>query len=98
VAALSEKRLNDAELNRIRNDLPRFAREWDARLFASVARRVSELRPDIDLYAELEAADSESSEDLLTRLAERPDPIEKLGVAEDAEAILAAETADGGPS
>jgi len=75
-AELREKRLNDAELDRILADITRFALEWEPRTFAATARKVAELRPDIDLFEALRGADAGLHEALTADLANRPDPVE----------------------
>jgi hypothetical protein len=77
IEALSEKAINAEELSRIRDDLPRFARRWDPRLFLATARRVKALLPNVDLFEELDGQDSATSEWLRQRLAERPEIIER---------------------
>jgi hypothetical protein len=76
---LIAKELNTVELGRIRGDIVTFAREWEPRTFAATARKVAELRPDIDLYEDLRRADPVEHEELLTALAQRP-----LGVEDSA--------------
>ena len=77
---LIAKEVNEEELGRIRADIVSFALEWEARTFAATARKVAEYRPDVDLYAELEAADPEVHADLMAELADRP-----LGVGDEDE-------------
>lgn len=76
---LVAKELNMVELGRIRGDIVMFAREWEPRTFAATARKVAELRQDIDLYEDLRHADPAEYEELLSALAERP-----LGVEDSA--------------
>jgi hypothetical protein len=74
---LTEKRLNDVELQRILDNLPAFALDWEPRTFAATARKIAELRPDIDLYERLRNEEAATYADLVSRLAERPPPIEE---------------------
>lgn len=76
---LVAKQLNMIELDRIRRDIVTFAREWEPRTFAATARKVAELRPDINFYEDLRRADSAEYEELQAALAERP-----LGVEDSA--------------
>lgn len=69
---LIAKDVNEEELGRIRADIVTFALEWEARTFAATARKVAEYRPDVDLFAELEAVDPEVHADLMAELADRP--------------------------
>ena len=64
--------VNDDELQRIVSDLPTFAREWDARTFAATARKIAEVRPQLNLFARLSAADPQAHRDLLNQLGRRP--------------------------
>ena len=70
---LCKKRLNPSELKRLRAALPDFAREWDPRTFAATARKIAELRPDIDLLKELETRNAALAADLRAQIAQRPD-------------------------
>jgi hypothetical protein len=72
---LKARRLNARELERILQDLPRFALEWDPRHFAATARKIHELRPDIDIYVLLRDADPATHDRLLQLLRERPPPV-----------------------
>jgi hypothetical protein len=76
---LVAKELNMIELDRIRRDIVTFAREWEPRTFAATARKVAEMRPDINFYVDLYQADPAEYEDLQAALAERP-----LGVEDSA--------------
>ncbi len=69
---LRRKSLNISELQRILDDLSSFATEWDPRTFAATARKIQELRPDIDLYALLRTADASAYELLQQALLQRP--------------------------
>jgi hypothetical protein len=69
---LVKRNLNEDQLRLILDELPRFAAEWDARTFAATARKIIEIRKDIDLFRILQAMDPVAYEDLMTRLAERP--------------------------
>ena len=73
---LKEKALNERELGRILADLPTFARDWEPRTFLATARKIKELRPDIDLLVELKRVDRAEHQRLEMELRERPPPIE----------------------
>lgn len=75
---LCKKELNNNELQRILSDLSVFAKEWEARTFAAIARKVIELRPEIDLFKMLEQVDKTLHKELIKSLSERP-----LSVGED---------------
>lgn len=70
--AIEARALNPTELERILEDLPTFAAEWDPRIFASTARRIHDLRPELDLFQELKRQDPEVYEELRARLAVAP--------------------------
>lgn len=76
LAELKKKELNERELRRILSDLPTFARDWEPRTFAATARKVKELRPDIDLLAELKKVDQSEFLRLDKELRDRPPPID----------------------
>jgi hypothetical protein len=75
IEALRMRSVNEAQLHAIRQDLARFAREWDPRLFAATARRVEEVEPDVWLFEELQQQDRGTYDWLIARLQERPGPI-----------------------
>lgn len=66
LAELQKRGVNQKELRRIRKDLVGFASTWSPRLFQSVASRVAELQPEIDLFEEL----GRVSPDLLRKIEE----------------------------
>lgn len=72
--ALREKTLNEVELRRILADPAMFAREWGTRHFAATARRISELRPDIDLFDLLLRANPAAHALVVAEVGSRPDP------------------------
>lgn len=72
LAELKKKELNDRELGRILDDLPRFARDWEPRTFLATTRKIKELRPDIDLLANLQTEDAREYRRLNQELCERP--------------------------
>jgi hypothetical protein len=74
---LTTKKLNEVELQRILDDLPAFALDWEPRTFAATARKIAELRPDVDLYDRLRLAEPATYVDLLERLAERPPAVDE---------------------
>jgi hypothetical protein len=75
LAELAKKELNRRELKRILNDLPTFARDWEPRTFLATARKIRELRPDIDLLVCLKAANRLEFQRLERELKERPPPV-----------------------
>lgn len=72
---LKQKSVNRDELNRILADLPSFARQWDPRHFAATARKIQEIEPDIDLFANLASKDPDLHALIVARLEDRPDPV-----------------------
>ena len=72
---LIERRLDEKELKRILDNISAFALGWEPRTFHATARKIVELRPDIDLYDRLRLEDPATYVDLLERLAERPPAI-----------------------
>lgn len=72
LVALQRRAVNPDELARIRADIVGFAKSWDARLFASVASRVGEMHSEIDLDAELKAADTSLHDQIVEALRNRP--------------------------
>jgi len=75
VSQLKDKSINQEELKRIREDIVTFAETWTPRLFSSVAVRVMDLLPDIDLFAELQAASPDLHSRLVATLSLRPSPV-----------------------
>lgn len=71
-AELDKKEINPTELGRLLNNLAEFAVEWDARTFAATARKIHELRPDLDLFELLRAADTAAYEHVTQELLRRP--------------------------
>jgi hypothetical protein len=78
LSELRARELNDAELARILADPAAFASEWGARHFAATARRVSELRPDVDLFALLELADRAVHAAVMDEIQARADPVASI--------------------
>jgi hypothetical protein len=72
VTILKKKELNARELQRILDDLPTFAQQWDARHFAASARKIAELRPDVDLFELLKETSPKDYDDLMERYRQRP--------------------------
>lgn len=70
--ALQQRAVNEEELQRIRSDIIGFARSWDARLFDSVASRVQDVHPEIDLYEELQTASPSLHAEIAENLRTRP--------------------------
>ncbi|WP_380785652.1 HNH endonuclease [Sphingomonas sp. R86521] len=57
LAALQTRSVCEPELMRIQKNIVDFAQRADPRAFNAIARKVVELRPDVDLWAELKDAD-----------------------------------------
>lgn len=76
VDKLKTRSVNLVELGRIRSDLATFAANWSPRLFASIATRVKELHPSIDLFRELESAHPDAYLKIRATLDLRPSSIE----------------------
>jgi hypothetical protein len=72
---LREKTINEVELRRIVADPTMFAREWGARHFVSTARRISELRPDVDLFALLLGESPTIHALVVAEVGSRPEPV-----------------------
>lgn len=78
---LTARVFNEVELQRILSDPVTFAREWDPRLFASTARRLADLKPEIDLMAVLKKASPNVYAVMEKRLAERRESVGPRHVA-----------------
>jgi hypothetical protein len=76
LADLTKKSLNERELTRILADLSTFARDWEPRTFCATARKIKELRPEIDLLVELRKVDVAEFRRIDNELRERPPPVE----------------------
>jgi hypothetical protein len=74
---LGRRALNEVELQRILTDISTFAMEWDPRHFAATARKVAELRPDINLYEHLRQVNPDLHAQLLVRLRDRPAAVDE---------------------
>jgi hypothetical protein len=72
---LRKKSVNPEELGRILADLPSFARQWDPRHFAATARKIREIEPGIDLFAQLAVEDPGIYASIKSRLDDRPAPV-----------------------
>lgn len=73
---LSRKELNPVELERILTDLPAFARAWEPRMFFATARKIHELRPDIDLMGRLRTESRDEWKRLVEEFHDRPPPVD----------------------
>lgn len=69
---LTKRDVNQAELDRIVGDLPNFANRVEARTFNAIARKVKEVRHDVDLFKILGDRDPSTYLDLIKRLGKRP--------------------------
>lgn len=70
---LSAREVNPEQLDRILNDLCKYAISWDASTFQSVARRVNELHSEIDIYHILSQEDSAVFDVLQSKMQARPE-------------------------
>lgn len=66
------KDVNEVELKRIMADIVGFAKELDPRTFRSIANKVKEMRPEIDLFEFLKKSNIIVYMELTTMLEERP--------------------------
>jgi hypothetical protein len=78
LSELERKSLNNVELQRILNDLPKFSRDWEPRTFFATARKIRELMPDIDLFDRVREADPAEYRRLSDELKDRPPPIDDV--------------------
>jgi hypothetical protein len=72
------RRLNEVELKRLIRDLPAVAMQMEPRTFAATARKVREVRSDVDLFAILKEQDPRVHEHFTRRLKERPPSVSDL--------------------
>jgi hypothetical protein len=69
----------EPELERIRSDIAGFADQADPRAFNAIARKVLEVHPEVDLWAELQSANT-GIYDKVWQLAQlRPEPVDVEG-------------------
>ncbi|MBE3672512.1 hypothetical protein [Pseudoalteromonas distincta] len=73
IEELSIKDVNEEQLNKILKDLEHYAKEWDARTFNAIARKVIEVRPQIDLFKRLHFINNKVYQELQQELQERPE-------------------------
>lgn len=88
LAELKIRSVCEPQLKRIRNDLVRFAGECDPRAFNAIARKVHEILPDVDLWAELLDADPAVYARVREAEAERPDSVVPREVELELDALL----------
>lgn len=69
---LTTKDVNPDQLERIVNNIEKFATEWTARTFNATARKIQEVRPEVDLFETLEAEAPEVHTDVLEELNRPP--------------------------
>jgi hypothetical protein len=67
--------VNQEQLDRILKDISYFAKSWDARTFAAIARKITEVRPQVDLFKILEEKDPSEHQRLVLELKNRPDSV-----------------------
>lgn len=70
---LVQKDVCEEQLQRILANIVYFANNLDARTFRSIANKVIEVRPSVDLYKILKTTNANAYNDLMTRLNERKD-------------------------
>jgi hypothetical protein len=75
LAELKSRKLCEIELQRIVSDIVHFTEKWDPRTFNSTARKVKEIKPDVDLFEILRAASAATHKKLRAALRGRPDPV-----------------------
>jgi hypothetical protein len=75
LAELQEKAVCEAQLQRIRSDISKFASNCDPRAFNAIARKVRELRADIDLWQELNITDPDIFASVKAAADERPEAV-----------------------
>lgn len=74
---LRTKDVNNVALNEIIKNISTFAKTWEVRTFNATARKVKELRPEIDLFETLKQADEDIYEQVISELRERPELAEE---------------------
>lgn len=72
---LSKKDINEAQLDRVITNLEHYAKEWDARTFNAIARKVIEVRPSIDLFQELSTRNRGVYLEVINELQDRPSTV-----------------------
>ncbi|MFT7898955.1 hypothetical protein VBY74_03110 [Tenacibaculum ascidiaceicola] len=72
---LVKKDVNQEQLDRIVNDIEDFALQWDSRTFAAIARKIIELRPEVDLFKILEEKNIDLYDELKKDLDNRPNSV-----------------------
>ena len=73
IKELNKKELNQTELARILGDIESFARQWDPRMFNATARKIRELRADVDLFAVLREKNAALHGEVADFLSQRPE-------------------------
>lgn len=73
--ALKKKEVNEKELARILKDIEQFAREAEPRTFSSIARKVKEIKPLVDLFASLRYRNAALAAEVEALLTERPESV-----------------------
>ena len=84
---LKKKEINGPELDRILANIAQFAKEWGTRIFAAIARKIKELRPDVDLLEQLSAADPDEGQRVTRELQDRGPALEDEISFEDAPTV-----------
>lgn len=75
VSDLNQKSICQEELDRIVADIVTFSETWDPRTFNAIARKVSEIQPETDLFKILEDASEDAFARIQEQLGERPNPV-----------------------
>jgi hypothetical protein len=83
VEDLSKKEINQVELDRILGDIEAFAKQWDPRMFNATARKIRELKQDVDLFEILTKKNADLHSQILDFLSQRPEgELEEAATAE----------------
>lgn len=69
---LIKREVNEENLRYIIDDIVNFARTWEARTFNATARKVKELRPNVDLFEILRTEDEGAYDSIISELGARP--------------------------
>lgn len=72
---LTVKDINIPELQRIIDNIVEYSRSWDARTFNAIARKVIEIRTEIDLFSILKEKSEQAYQSLISELEARPESV-----------------------
>jgi len=79
---LVKKDVNEKELRRVLRNIERFATTWNSRTFKATARKIREVRPEVDLFEELKIASPTAYNNLIKDLDQRPYQENSVGETE----------------